>query len=146
MELLQVSLTLSQFVKIRQQDFTGDGSLIATCRSLQQEITDGAILRIGLCLSTKKQDQIAKLRAFSYLENRNKTTVLIWMVKIITVKQYSRQWMGCYQHFCSCQESCTSLTDQAIERGNKKKGMDEMRREYIKEKGYKIEEMWECEC
>ena len=24
--------------------------------------------------------------------------------------------------------------------------MDDMRREYIKEKGYKVEEMWECKC
>ena len=48
-------------------------------------------------------------------------------------------------HFCSCQEARPSLTDQDIERGNKKRDMDDMRREYIKEKGYKVEEMWECD-
>ena len=53
--------------------------------------------------------------------------------------------MGCYYHFCSCQESRPSLTDQYIERGNKKREMDDMRREYIKEKGYKNEEMRECD-
>ena len=53
--------------------------------------------------------------------------------------------MGCYYHFCSCQETCPSSTEQDIERGNKKREMDEMRREYIQEKGYKVEEMWECE-
>ena len=53
--------------------------------------------------------------------------------------------MGCYYHFCSCQETRPSLTEQDIERGNKKREMDDMRREYIKEKGYKVEEMWECE-
>ena len=53
--------------------------------------------------------------------------------------------MGCYYHFCSCQETRPSLTEQDIERGNKKREMDEMRREYIQEKGYKVEEMWECE-
>ena len=53
--------------------------------------------------------------------------------------------MGCYYHFCSCQETRSSLTEQDIERGNKKREMDEMRREYIQEKGYKVEEMWECE-
>ena len=42
--------------------------------------------------------------------------------------------MGCYYHFCSCQEARPSLTDQDIERGNKRE-MDDMRREYIKEKG-----------
>ena len=51
--------------------------------------------------------------------------------------------MGCYYHFCSCQETRPSLTEQDIERGNKKREMDDMRREYIKEKGYKVEEMWD---
>ena len=53
--------------------------------------------------------------------------------------------MGCYYHFCSCQKTRPSLTEQDIERGNKKREMDDMRREYIKEKGYKVEEMWECD-
>ena len=53
--------------------------------------------------------------------------------------------MGCYYHFCSCQETRSSLTEQDTERGNKKREMDDMRREYIKEKGYKVEEMWECD-
>ena len=53
--------------------------------------------------------------------------------------------MGCYYHFCSSQEARPSLTDQDIKRGNKKREMDDMRREYIKEKGYKVEEMWECD-
>ena len=53
--------------------------------------------------------------------------------------------MGRYYHFCSCQEARPSLTEQDIERGNKKREMDEMRREYIQEKGYKVEEIWECD-
>ena len=52
--------------------------------------------------------------------------------------------MGCYFRFCSCPEARPSLTDQDISRGNKKREMDVIRREYIKEKGYKVEEMWEC--
>ena len=40
--------------------------------------------------------------------------------------------MGCYYHFCSCQEARPSLLDQDIERSNKKREMDDMRREYIK--------------
>ena len=53
--------------------------------------------------------------------------------------------MGCYYPFCSSQEACPSLTEQDIERGNKKREMDDMRRENIREKGYKMEEMWECD-
>ena len=53
--------------------------------------------------------------------------------------------MGCYYHFCSCQETRPSLSDEDIERGNKRREMVDLRREYIREKGYKVEEMWECE-
>ena len=52
--------------------------------------------------------------------------------------------MGCYYQFCPCQEARLSLKDQDIERGNKKREMDDMRGKHIMEKGYKIEEMWEC--
>ena len=52
--------------------------------------------------------------------------------------------MGCYFHFCPCQEARPSLTDDDIERGTKKREMDDLRKEYTGEKGYSIEEMWEC--
>ena len=51
-------------------------------------------LRIWSCLSIKKQDQNVTLRAFSHLENRKKSTVLMWTVIVITVKQCSKQWDG----------------------------------------------------
>ena len=51
--------------------------------------------------------------------------------------------MGYYYHFCYRQETRPSLTEQDIEREKKKREVDEMRREYIQEKGYKVEEMWE---
>ena len=54
--------------------------------------------------------------------------------------------MGCYYHYCPCQEARPSLTDTDIERGVKKRQQDEMRRDYIQQKGYQIVEMWECEC
>ena len=53
--------------------------------------------------------------------------------------------MRCYYNFCSCQESHPSLADRDIDRGNKKREMDDMRGEYMKEKRYKLEEKWECE-
>ena len=46
--------------------------------------------------------------------------------------------MGCYYFFCSRQEARPSLTEQDIERGNKKREIYIMRREYIKEKGQKL--------
>ena len=53
--------------------------------------------------------------------------------------------MGCFYHYCPCQEARLSLTEEDIERGNKRREMDQMRKQYIKEKGYNIVEMWECE-
>ena len=53
--------------------------------------------------------------------------------------------MGCYSHYCPCQKARPSLTDTDIERGMKKRQQDEMRRDYIQQKGYKFVEMWECE-
>ena len=53
--------------------------------------------------------------------------------------------MGCYYHYCPCQEARPLLTDTDIERGVKKRQQDEMRRDYIQQEGYQIVEMWECE-
>ena len=46
--------------------------------------------------------------------------------------------MGCYYDFCSSQEARPSLTNQDIERGNKKRQLDDMRRENIKIKYIKV--------
>ena len=53
--------------------------------------------------------------------------------------------MGCYYHYCPCQEARPSLTDTDIERVMKKRQQDEMRRDYIQQTGYQIVEIWECE-
>ena len=52
--------------------------------------------------------------------------------------------MGCFYHYCPCQEARSSLTEEDNERGNKKREMDQMRKQYIKEKRYIVVEMWEC--
>ena len=52
--------------------------------------------------------------------------------------------MGCFFHYCPCQEARPSLTNNKIMRGTKKREQDEMRKEYIQKKRYKILEMWEC--
>ena len=49
--------------------------------------------------------------------------------------------MGCYYHYCHCQEVRPSLTDTDLQRGMKKRQQDEMRRDYIQQKGYQIVEM-----
>ena len=53
--------------------------------------------------------------------------------------------MGCFYHYCACQEARPSLTEEDIERGNKKREMDRMKKQYIKETGYNVTEVTECE-
>ena len=53
--------------------------------------------------------------------------------------------MGCYYHYCPCQEARPSLTDTVIEKGVRKRQQNEMRRGYIQQKCYQIVEKWECE-
>ena len=52
--------------------------------------------------------------------------------------------MGCYFHCCPCQEARPSLTDNKIMKGIEKGEQDQMRKEYIQQKEYKIIQMWEC--
>ena len=42
--------------------------------------------------------------------------------------------MGCFYHYSPCKEARPSLTEEDIERGNKKREMDQMRNQYIKKK------------
>ena len=53
--------------------------------------------------------------------------------------------MSCCFHYCPCQEVRPSITNKQIIRGIKKREQDQMRKEYIQQKGYKNIEMWECE-
>ena len=53
--------------------------------------------------------------------------------------------MGCYYHYCPCQETRAALFEKEVERGCKRREMDQMRRAYISNKGYQVVEMWECE-
>ena len=53
--------------------------------------------------------------------------------------------MVCFYHSCPCQQLRPSLTEEDIQRGSKKREFDALRRHYIQEKGFKINERWECE-
>ena len=53
--------------------------------------------------------------------------------------------MGCFYHFCACQELRHSLTEEDSQRGSKKRPLDALRRHSIQENGCKVIGMWECE-
>ena len=113
---MQVGFALSQSVKICLRDCTRDENLTPICITLNLDLTILAILWLWSCLSIRKKDQNAKLKAYSHLENRWKSTSLMWSVIVITVNEA----MGVYYHFCSCQEARTFLTNQDNERDKKR--------------------------
>ena len=53
--------------------------------------------------------------------------------------------MGCFYHICPCQELRSSLTEEDIKHGRRRRELDKLRRGYIQEKGFSVIEMWECE-
>ena len=100
-------------------------------------------MRIWSCSSTRKKKPECKIEIFFTSGNQKKTTVLMSMVIVITVNPFSKQWDVTTTSVLV--KACRFLTDQDIDCGNKKKEMDDLRREHKKEKGYKVEGMWECE-
>ena len=54
--------------------------------------------------------------------------------------------MGCYFHFFACQEARISMSEEESQRGLKKREYDEIRGDYLRNKGYKVVEIWECNC
>ena len=53
--------------------------------------------------------------------------------------------IGCFYHFCPCEELRPSLTEEDIQRRSKKRELDALRQNDIQEKGFKVIEMWVCE-
>ena len=52
--------------------------------------------------------------------------------------------MGCYFHFCPCQESRAILSEEEMQKGNRKREHDELRTDFLRNKGYNIVEVREC--
>ena len=53
--------------------------------------------------------------------------------------------IGSFYNYCPRQEAQPSLTEQDIDRGNKMRELDQMRKQYIKEEGKNVVEMREYE-
>ena len=139
-----VSFIPTQCVNQCQLDCIRDGSTILQLRGSQLAKTNLAPLRIWFCHTFNKLDQIAKLSVMLLLVDKKK----IDCFSVDGICYHCNtvfEAMGCYYHYCHCQEARPSLTDTNFERGVKKRQQDGMRRPCKKQKGYRIVEMWECE-
>ena len=139
--LMLVNPILILFVRICPQVCIRDGTTIKKHKNSRQGKIEFEHLKIWSCHTFKQPELNVKLRVTTLQENRK---------KCFSVDGYCNhcktvfEAMGCYFHFCPCQEARPSLTDDDIKRGTKKREMDDLRKDYIREKGYSIEEMWEC--
>ena len=53
--------------------------------------------------------------------------------------------MGCYYHYCPCQKARRALFEKQIQRGTKRRELDELRKQYIQAKAQNVIEMCECD-
>ena len=102
-----------------------------------------AASRKWLCPISNEQDQNVKLKAS--LQQADKKNDCFTVDGFCSHCNTVFEAMGCFYHFCPCQELRLSLTEEDIRRGSKKRELDALRRHYIQEKGFKLIEMWECE-
>ena len=51
--------------------------------------------------------------------------------------------LGYFYSYCRCQEARPSPTEDDNKRGNRKKEIDQIRKQYIREKEHNVVEMWE---
>ena len=89
LELMQASFILSQCVMICQQDCTRDGGLTPICSIFKLDTIKLATLGIWSCISIRIQDQNVK---FHIWKTEKKSTVIMWTVFVITVRQCLKQW------------------------------------------------------
>ena len=51
------------------------------------------------------------------------------------------QARGCFYLYCPCQKARPALTEEEVQRGIKRRKRNEMRKQYIEDKGYTVVEM-----
>ena len=126
--------------------FIRNGSSIQKQADSHRDKTRPAALKIWSCPISKEQDQNVKLKA-----SLEQADCFSKKIDCFSVDGYCShrntviEAMGCFYHFCPCQELRPSLTEGDIERGSKQRELDALRRHFIPEKGFKFIEMWEFE-
>ena len=95
--------------------------------------TRPAALKIWSCLIFKVQDLIVNFLSF-FTTGRQKKIDCFSVDGFCFHCNTVFEAMGCFYHFCLCQELRPSFTEKEIQRGSKKRELDALRRHYIQEK------------
>ena len=140
---MRVSFTLTQCANQCLLDSIRVGNTTVRWINLRLDKTKVAPLRIKLCPTCKQLDRNAKSRAFTRQESKRK-------IDCYEVDGYCDhcktvfEAMGCYYNFCEFMEVSPLLSEEEIKRGQNRRELDRLRKEYIESKGYKVVEQWEC--
>ena len=134
----------SQCVKKCPLGITLDGSLIQTLRSIKLGNINRGNMRTWLYLAYNLSVLKSLLKVTTQLELRKRLIVLMQTDFVLTLKLYLKQWVVTFTfvHFRKFERS--SISEEETQRGLKKQEYDELRRDYLQNKGYKFVEIWEC--
>ena len=143
-----LGLTLSNYIPTRcvnpcRKVFIRVGISIQKRVDSYVDKTRPAALKTWSCLIFNEQDQNVKLKASVQQADRRKLTASVLMGFVLFATLFEA--MGCFHHFCPCQELGPSFTEEEIQRGSKKRELEALRRHYKQKKGFKVIEMCECE-
>ena len=122
--LTQVNCILIPCANSCQQAYTRDGNMIQSLLDLNLNKTNPETLRTWLCHISKGKDLTVKLSVFTPQELRKRLINSMWTVFAHIVKLCLRLWVASIITV----HVMISLTEEDIERGNKKREMDQMRK------------------
>ena len=133
-------LSPSQCVKKCPLCFTLDGNLIQKIKARQNKLTN-----FGNMFMSFLQSQRPYCNIESYYTTGTQNRIDCFNVDGFCAHcETMFEAMGCYVHFCACQEVRACMSEDETLRGLKKRKYDELRRNYLRNKGYKVVEIWEC--
>ena len=123
--MTQASFILNLCVSPCQQDYTRDGNLTKNVIGLNINKTNPESLRIWLSHISKDKSLTVELGVSIPQDFQKKLIVSRQMVFCAHCNTVFEA-MGCFYHYCPCQEARPSQTEKDIERGNKKREIDHM--------------------
>ena len=83
------------------------------------------------------------MKAILQPANRKEMTVLALVDFLIIAIQCLKRWDVI---FCPCQEARASISEEVMQRSIREKEHDDSRIDCLRNKGYNIVQVWECNC
>ena len=120
-------------VRICPQACIRDDTTMNKHKKSRQGKIECKTLKIWSRHTFKQPDLKAKLRVTTLHEQRKKLIASVLMVIATIVRLFLKKWVVIW-HSCPCQEAIPSLIEDDIKRGTKRREMDELRKDYIREK------------